>query len=98
VPTPDELPLCFDPDDGWRNVSLDEFLSCPYNLAFNRQTRMLADLSLVHCYNSDAMSAKTRDQVLLLSAKNNLRSMAFFGIKERMVDSQEMFEKLFNLK
>jgi hypothetical protein len=24
--------------------------------------------------------------------------MAFFGIKERMVDSQEMFEKLFNLK
>ena len=35
----------------WSGVSIEDFLSCPYNLAFNRQTRMLADLSLVNCYN-----------------------------------------------
>ncbi|KAI6184123.1 Heparan sulfate 6-O-sulfotransferase [Aphelenchoides bicaudatus] len=98
IPTPEELPLCFDPDNGWENVTLDEFLSCPYNLAFNRQTRMLADLSLVHCYNSVAMPKAERDRILLASAKSNLKNMAFFGIKERMNDSQEIFENVFNLK
>lgn len=47
APTSDELPLCFDPNIGWDDVSLNEFLHCPFNLAFNRQTRMLADLTLV---------------------------------------------------
>ncbi|KAI6242890.1 Heparan-sulfate 6-O-sulfotransferase [Aphelenchoides fujianensis] len=97
-PTATELPLCFDPSDGWKGVSLSEYLSCPFNLAFNRQTRMLADLSLVHCYDLEAMPRKNRDRILLASAKNNLRGMAFFGIKERMADSQEMFERLFQLK
>jgi hypothetical protein len=60
-------------------VTLHEFLSCPYNLAFNRQTRMLADLSLVHCYNSGAMPKAERDRILLASAKANLKNMAFFG-------------------
>ncbi|VDK47541.1 unnamed protein product [Cylicostephanus goldi] len=36
APTSDELPLCFDPHLGWDDVSLDEFLHCPFNLAFNR--------------------------------------------------------------
>ncbi|KAI6228162.1 Heparan-sulfate 6-O-sulfotransferase [Aphelenchoides besseyi] len=97
-PTVFELPLCYDPSVGWKGVSLAEYLSCPYNLAFNRQTRMLADLSLVHCYDLSAMPLKNRERILLASAKNNLRNMAFFGIKERMADSQEMFERVFNLQ
>uniref|UniRef100_A0A183F255 Heparan-sulfate 6-O-sulfotransferase n=1 Tax=Heligmosomoides polygyrus TaxID=6339 RepID=A0A183F255_HELPZ len=97
APTSDELPLCFDPNIGWDDVSLNEFLHCPFNLAFNRQTRMLADLTLVNCYARIGTDPRTRNRILLESAKRNLRSMAFFGIKEKMDDSQMMFERLFNL-
>ncbi|KAJ1362567.1 hypothetical protein KIN20_022168 [Parelaphostrongylus tenuis] len=97
APTSDELPLCFDPNIGWDDVSLNEFLHCPFNLAFNRQTRMLADLTLVNCYSRNGMDPKTRDRILLESAKKNLMNMSFFGIKERMEDSQMMFEQLFNI-
>ncbi|VDK46830.1 unnamed protein product [Cylicostephanus goldi] len=58
---------------------------------------MLADLTLVNCYSRTGMDPRTRDRILLESAKNNLRNMAFFGVKERMDDSQMMFEHLFNL-
>lgn len=97
-PTPEQLPMCFDPDLGWDGVSLDDFLSCPFNLAFNRQTRMLADLTLVHCYDSHSMDPATRDRILLESAKNNLKNLAFYGMKEHMADSQWMFEQLFQLR
>lgn len=42
---------CFEGED-WSEVTLEEFLNCDHNLAFNRQTRMLADLSLVGCYKN----------------------------------------------
>ena len=45
------LRKCFNGKD-WSNVSLEEFLDCDQNLGFNRQTRMLADLSLVGCYSN----------------------------------------------
>ncbi|KAL3110115.1 hypothetical protein niasHT_015718 [Heterodera trifolii] len=96
-PTSEELPACFDPKVGWRNISLDEFLSCPYNLAFNRQTRMLSDLNLVNCYNSSSMDSTVRDRIMLESAKFNLRHFAFFGLKENMTESQFLFEKTFGL-
>ena len=32
------------------NVTLAEFTACNHNLAFNRQTRMIADLSTIDCY------------------------------------------------
>lgn len=63
-------------------MSLREFAACPYNLAANRQTRMLADLALVGCYNSSAMSKSKRDHVLLGSAKRNLAAMSYFGLTE----------------
>ncbi|VDK57213.1 unnamed protein product [Anisakis simplex] len=97
-PTPEQLPMCFDPEIGWDGVTIDQFLACPYNLAFNRQTRMLADLTLVGCYDRHAMDNKTRERIMLESAKNNLRNLAFFGLKERMADSQWMFEQLFQLR
>jgi hypothetical protein len=56
-------------------------MACHYNLASNRQTRMLADLSLVGCYNS-SLSSSDRDQLMLASAKHNLKYMPFFMLTE----------------
>ncbi|PAV87369.1 hypothetical protein WR25_18272 [Diploscapter pachys] len=97
-PTADELPICFDPLIGWEGVTIDEFNYCPFNLAFNRQTRMLADLTRIGCYSQLGIENEQRDRIMLESAKETLRNMVFFGIKERMDDSQFMFENLFGLK
>lgn len=96
-PTLSELPSCYSGDD-WSGCSLQEFMDCPYNLANNRQTRMLADLSLVGCYNVSAMSEEERWAVLLESAKRNLRGMAFFGLTEYQRKTQYLFERTFNLE
>lgn len=73
-------------------------MDCPYNLANNRQTRMLADLSLVGCYNVSAMSEEERWAVLLESAKRNLRGMAFYGLTEYQRKTQYLFERTFKLE
>ncbi|CAJ0584008.1 unnamed protein product, partial [Mesorhabditis spiculigera] len=96
-PTLDELPSCYDFDIGWDGVTLDEFLDCPHNLAFNRQTRMLADLTKIGCY-SNKLPAAERDRIMLESAKENLRGLAYFGIKEKMEESQFLFQRLFGLR
>lgn len=96
-PTPDELPTCYEGDD-WSGVSLQEFMDCSYNLANNRQVRMLADLSLVGCYNLTFMNESERNTILLQSAKNNLKNMAFFGLTEFQRKTQYLFERTFNLK
>jgi len=85
--------------EDWQGVSLDEFMACPFNLANNRQTRMLADLTLVGCYNRSAFADPAeRDRVMLQSAMDNLRNMVFFGLTERQVDSQHLFEHAFNIQ
>ncbi|XP_034400026.1 heparan-sulfate 6-O-sulfotransferase 2 isoform X1 [Cyclopterus lumpus] len=96
-PTLSELPSCYSGDD-WSGCSLQEFMDCPYNLANNRQTRMLADLSLVGCYNVSTMSEEERWALLLESAKGNLRVMAFFGLTEYQRKTQYLFERTFNLE
>ncbi|KAF7707338.1 heparan-sulfate 6-O-sulfotransferase 2 [Silurus meridionalis] len=96
APTLAELPSCYTGDD-WSGCSLTEFMACPYNLANNRQTRMLADLSLVGCYNASVMSDQQRGAVLLESAKRNLRRMAFFGLTEYQRKTQYLFERTFRL-
>ena len=95
-----EIPPCYDDinEEDWADVELDEFMNCPYNLAANRQTRMLADLRLVNCYNTSFMSSKGRDLTLINSAKTNLEKMAFFGLTERQSESQKMFEHVFDLR
>ncbi|XP_063281801.1 heparan-sulfate 6-O-sulfotransferase 3 [Pelobates fuscus] len=96
-PTPDELPTCYLGDD-WSGVTLQEFMDCSYNLASNRQVRMLADLSLVGCYNLTFMNESERNDILLQSAKNNLKNMAFYGLTEFQRKTQYLFERTFNLK
>jgi len=82
----------------WSGVELNEFMSCPSNLASNRQTRMLADLELVHCYDEKAMTKEKRNLIMLNSAKSNLERMAYFGITEEQRISQYLFEETFNLE
>ncbi|XP_053570653.1 heparan-sulfate 6-O-sulfotransferase 2 [Bombina bombina] len=95
-PTSNELPSCYTGDD-WSGCSLKEFMDCPYNLANNRQVRMLSDLSLVGCYNLSVMPEDQRNKVLLDSAKENLKQMAFFGLTEFQRKTQYLFEKTFNM-
>ncbi|XP_061546505.1 heparan-sulfate 6-O-sulfotransferase 3-B-like [Phycodurus eques] len=95
-PTQDELPACYSGED-WTGVTLTDFMNCPSNLANNRQVRMLADLSLVGCYNM-SMNELERGRVLLASAKANLRNMAFYGLTEYQRKTQHLFERTFNLR
>ncbi|KAI5714011.1 hypothetical protein M8J76_009491 [Diaphorina citri] len=95
--SPSELPKCY-PGPYWRGVSLDEFADCPHNLATNRQTRMMADLSLVGCYNMSAMSTEQRNRMMLASAKRNLASMAYFALTEYQKIDQYVFEETFNMR
>ncbi|XP_059418015.1 heparan-sulfate 6-O-sulfotransferase 3-B-like [Carassius carassius] len=96
-PTQDELPTCYNGDD-WSGVSLHEFMDCPSNLANNRQVRMLADLSLVGCYNLSTMNESERNPILLASAKSNLKNMAFYGLTEFQRKTQYLFERTFRLQ
>ncbi|KAJ8278079.1 hypothetical protein GJAV_G00083590 [Gymnothorax javanicus] len=97
TPTPEELPSCYEGSD-WSGCTLQQFMDCPYNLANNRQVRMLADLSLVGCYNMSFIPEKKRAQILLESAKKNLRDMAFFGLTEFQRKTQYLFERTFRLR
>jgi len=92
-----EIPPCYT-SETWENVELDEFMDCDSNLAVNRQTRMLADLELVGCYDKTYMPEAERNRVMLASAKRNLQSMAFFGLTEFQKISQYIFEETFNLR
>nr|SVE80982.1 EOG090X0E58 [Daphnia magna] len=92
------LPHCYK-GSNWTGVELDEFMNCSYNLAHNRQTRMLADLTLAGCYTGYNTTADQleRDRILLQSAKQNLASMAYFGLTEEQATSQYIFERTFHL-
>ena len=80
-------------DDDWKGVSLTEFTDCRHNLANNRQTRMLANLSQVGCYKHLAGSDSRSQCHLLQSAKENLANMAFFGLTEYQQQIQYLFER-----
>ncbi len=97
LPTSQEVPLCYK-GENWVGVTLDQFLDCKWNMANNRQTRMLADLSLVGCYNLTKMSLEDRNWLMLESARRNLRRLAYFGLTEYQVESQYLFEEIFDMK
>lgn len=60
---------------------------------------MLADLTLAGCYTGYNTTADQleRDRILLQSAKQNLASMAYFGLTEEQATSQYIFERTFHL-
>jgi len=101
----DEVPKCYEETQdesgewgNWQGVSLKEFMACETNLAVNRQTRMLADLDLVDCYNTSTMTLAKREAIMVASAKTNLERMAYFGLTEEQRISQYLFEETFNLR
>ena len=96
-PSKKELPPCFTREN-LTGITLDEFIRCPSNLAINRQTRMLADLTLVNCYNTSGLSSDERGKIMLQSAMRNLEEMAFFALVEYQRESQYLFEKTFGLR
>ena len=77
----------------WENVSLNEFLECKDNPAFNRQTKMLA------LYNTDfnlcTLKNINQNIILLENAKNTLKSFLFFALNEYQMYSKFLFEKSF---
>lgn len=77
--------------ENWMGVSFDEFSRCDSNLATNRQTRMLSDLSLIGCYNKSSMPAHERDRIMLASAKRNIAAMSYFGLTEYQKVSSILF-------
>ncbi|KAJ8315149.1 hypothetical protein KUTeg_007299 [Tegillarca granosa] len=93
----DEVPYCYQ-GDAWENVDLQSFTNCEYNLAHNRQTRMLADMKKVNCYNKTTMSEVERNKIMLQSAKENLVNLDFFGLTEYQKETQILFEHKFNIK
>ena len=95
-PTEQELPKCYK-GKYWKGVQLQDFMKCPFNLGNNRQTRMLADLTKVHCYDTTAMEQTRRDKLMLLSAMHNLVQMPYFALLEYPAQNQYIFEKTFDL-
>ncbi|CAF0792072.1 unnamed protein product [Brachionus calyciflorus] len=77
---------CFKGQKTW-NASLDDFMSCEYNLANNRQTLLLSD-SNYDCSN------KTGEE-MLEEAKRNLESLSFFGLTEYHDLNRKLFLKIF---
>lgn len=91
-------PTCYQ-GANWINATLQEFMLCPYNMASNRQTRMVANMSTIGCYGKEDFSdAPEIQKAMLRSAKKNLKSFAFFGLVEYQRESQFVFEKTFGLQ
>lgn len=88
---------CFNTET-WFSVTLDEFMDCRENLATNRMTRMMANLTKSNCYDKRSIKPETRANLQLISAKENLQKFPFFGITEKKLESQHFFEKTLGLK
>lgn len=52
----------------------------------------------VNCYNTSGVSAAERDEMMLESAKENLRDMAFFGLTEYQNYTQFLFENTLGIE
>lgn len=91
---------CFGHKITWKFVSLEDFVYCPFSLARNRQTRMLArfDSEFTLCKYLNHSFSGSLDEELLTRAKHSLDSMAFFGLTEYQDLSRILFEKTFNGK
>jgi hypothetical protein len=96
----DKYKMCFGEGRmNWTNVSINEFMACKFNLASNRQTRMLTfykdEDTLGLCdWNNGRMNEKY-EKIFLERAKRTLDSMRFFAINEYQYLSQVLFERTF---
>jgi len=102
VMSPDQVPPCYKgyyDHKPWPDLTFEKFISCPYNQGINRQTIMLADLTLIGCYRNMRSLTKTHKDTLLASAKLNLkRKFTNFAINEYLSESQILLEHQFGRK
>ena len=98
---------CYGNKKDWSYVEFQDFLNCEYNLANNRQVRMLANYNRIGCNklncwlkssNCSLEMKKQFDNELLESAKETLLSVSFFGLTEYQNYSFSLFEKTFENK
>ena len=73
-------------------------MSCPFHMANNRQTWMLADVPQFGCERLRLLPEEKRESLLLESAKENLLNLSFFGLTEFQEETQYLFEKTFSLE
>lgn len=78
-------------------LSYVSFSHLRHNLAFNRMTRMLSDLSKMNCYNRSHLTQQEIDNIMLTSAKEHIESFAFFGVLEHQQETQFLFERTFGI-
>ena len=90
-------------NESWKGVSWQEFVNCKYNLANNRQVRMLADYNIIGCNVLKCWASNCTpelkhfyEQKLLHSAKHALIGFAFFGLTEYQKLSEFLFLKTFD--
>lgn len=88
---------CFN-ERTWVDVTFTEFMDCKDNLATNRQTRMLANLTKSSCYDRRALDPRNRTNLILKSALENVEHMAFVGLTEFQDETRKLFEHTFHLK
>jgi hypothetical protein len=81
------------PNKNHNDLTLTDFINCKNNVANNRQTRMLADLS-----DSCSLLDKNNKRLLLENAKNVLLSFPYFGLVEFERDSEELLILTYGLK
>jgi hypothetical protein len=86
--------------DRLKRKSLDLILSNECNLAFNRQTRMLAlfDANFTLCEyleKRNSLNSEFYDTELLRRAKLGLHSLAFYGLAEEQILSRRLFSSVF---
>ena len=79
------------------NLTLEKFSRCKGGWSVNRMTLALADHDVATCSDRTKYSREERDQLLLASAKSNLRKFSYFGLNEFIVDSGTLFERTFGI-
>jgi hypothetical protein len=96
---------CYEGSIDWSNATWNDFLKCEYNLANNRQVRMLANYNEIGCgalrcitksSNCSEEMKNYYDELLLESAKKSLLSFTFFGLSEYQNLSFLLFHKIFS--
>lgn len=92
-----DLRPCFN-ELTWEGVTFVEFMDCQDNLARNRQTRMMADLTKSQCYDRRKIKPDVRSRLQLTSALENIANIEFFGLTEYQKETKELFEKTFHVE
>ena len=92
------ISLCHPQKLNWKDVTLQEFIDCPYNPATNRQAWMLADLEAIGCDKLATLKGLKLDAVILESAKKTLEKIHYFTLLDRREGTHITMKQAFGLQ